>query len=102
MLGHAVEVCYDGRSAVTLAENKQHDVVLCDIGLPDITGYEVAQTLRRKLPASTRLVAISGYAQPEDVQKALDAGFDTHFAKPLDMFRIEQLLGGADSFDDRK
>jgi CheY-like chemotaxis protein/two-component sensor histidine kinase len=102
MLGHAVEVRYDGRSAVALAEDKQHEVVLCDIGLPDITGYEVAQTLRRKLPAKTRLVAISGYAQPEDVQKALDAGFDAHFAKPLNMLRIEQLLRDDNSFDDRK
>jgi PAS domain S-box-containing protein len=102
MLGHAVEVCYDGRSAIALAENKQHEVVLCDIGLPDINGYAVAQALRRKLPANTRLVAISGYAQPEDVQKALDAGFDAHFAKPLDLLRIEQLLGGADSFYDRE
>ncbi|MFM0376037.1 PAS domain-containing protein [Paraburkholderia strydomiana] len=97
MWGHAVEVCYDGRSAVALAENKQHEVVLCDIGLPDMTGYEVARALRRKLPATTRLVAISGYAQPEDVQKALDSGFDIHFAKPLDMVRIQQLFGGDDS-----
>jgi CheY-like chemotaxis protein len=96
MLGHAVEVCYDGRSAVAAAEDKQHDVVLCDIGLPDINGYEVAQTLRRKLPAKTKLVAISGYAQPEDVQKAIDAGFDEHFAKPLNMLRITQLLTGDD------
>jgi CheY-like chemotaxis protein len=102
MLGHAVEVCYDGRSAVALAEITQHDLVLCDIGLPDMTGYEVARALRWKLPATTRLVATSGYAQPEDVQKALDAGFDRHFAKPLDMLRIEQLLGGDDSFDDKK
>jgi PAS domain S-box-containing protein len=96
MLGHAVEVCYDGRSAVALAEDKQHDVVLCDIGLPDMNGYEVAQTLRRKLPAKTKLVAISGYAQPEDVRKAIEAGFDEHFAKPLDIRRIEQILSGAD------
>ncbi|AME26887.1 PAS domain-containing protein [Burkholderia sp. PAMC 26561] len=102
MLGHTVDVCYNGRSAVALAENKQHELVLCDIGLPDINGYEVAQALRRKLPAKTRLVAISGYAQPEDVQRALDAGFDAHFAKPLDMLRIEQLLTGDDSFDNRK
>ncbi|MFM0053935.1 hybrid sensor histidine kinase/response regulator, partial [Caballeronia grimmiae] len=92
MLGHTVEVCYDGRSALSLAETTQLDVVLCDIGLPDIDGYEVAKTLRRKTPEKTRLVAISGYAQPEDVQKALDSGFHAHFAKPVDMLRIAQLF----------
>ncbi|WP_345817164.1 PAS domain-containing protein (plasmid) [Paraburkholderia sp. PREW-6R] len=96
MLGHTVEVCYDGRSAVALAEVKQHDVVLCDIGLPDMNGYEVAQILRRKLPAKTKLIAISGYAQPEDVRKAIEAGFNEHVAKPLDMRRIEHLLAGDD------
>jgi CheY-like chemotaxis protein len=99
MLGHTVEVRYDGRSAVSLAETTQLDVVLCDIGLPEMNGYEVAQTLRQKLPAKMRLVAISGYAQPEDVQKALDSGFDAHFAKPLDMLRIAQLFTGDDFRD---
>ncbi|WOD18630.1 ATP-binding protein [Paraburkholderia kirstenboschensis] len=99
MLGHTVEVRYDGRSALSLAETTQLDVVLCDIGLPDIDGYEVAKTLRQKLPAKMRLVAISGYAQPEDVQKALDSGFDAHFAKPVDMVRIAQLFAGDDFRD---
>ncbi|WP_250500996.1 hybrid sensor histidine kinase/response regulator [Caballeronia sp. GAWG1-5s-s] len=97
ILGHAVEVCYNGRRAIFLAKAGLHDVVLCDIGLPDISGYEVAWSLRRTLPARTRLAATSGYAQPEDVQQALDAGFDAHFAKPVDTHRIEQLLTGRDA-----
>ncbi|MFM0379999.1 ATP-binding protein [Paraburkholderia strydomiana] len=100
MLGHTVEVRYDGRSALSLAERTQLDVVLCDIGLPDMDGYEIAKTLRQRLPAKMRLVAISGYAQPDDVQKALESGFDVHFAKPVDMLRIAQLFTGDDFRDD--
>jgi PAS domain S-box-containing protein len=95
MLGHLAEVAYDGRTAIGLAGGKDYDVVLCDIGLPDVNGYDVARTLRKKLPAATRLIAISGYAQPEDVAKALAAGFDAHFAKPLDMRHIQQVFAGA-------
>ncbi|WP_248324064.1 ATP-binding protein [Caballeronia sp. Sq4a] len=99
MLGHTVEVRYDGRSALSLAKATQLDVVLCDIGLPDIDGYEVAKTLRQTTPEKMRLVAVSGYAQPEDVQKALDSGFDAHFTKPVDMLRIAQLFTGDDFCD---
>jgi len=92
MFGHTVEVAYDGISAVALGQASRHDLVLCDIGLPGMNGYEVARALRLSVPAATRLVAVSGYAQPDDVSKALAAGFDAHFAKPLALPHIEQLL----------
>jgi PAS domain S-box-containing protein len=82
--GHVVHVARDGRSGVALARKLQPDVVLCDIGLPDIDGYEVARTLRRDdALRAIRLVALSGYAQPEDRQRATEAGFDAHVAKPI-------------------
>lgn len=93
IFGHTVEVAYDGKSAVTLAEANQYDLILCDIGLPGMDGYEVARRLRGKLPATTMLIAISGYAQPEDIHRSLEAGFNAHFAKPLNVDTIADLLG---------
>jgi CheY-like chemotaxis protein len=68
-------------------------VVLCDLGLPAMSGYEVAQALRAE-PAlrGVRLVALSGYALPEDVQRALSAGFDRHMAKPPDLDALQALV----------
>ena len=84
--GHRVHVARDGRSGLDLARELRPDVVLCDIGLPDLDGYEVARALRRDdALRATRLVALSGYAQPEDRQRARDAGFDAHVAKPPDL-----------------
>jgi two-component system CheB/CheR fusion protein len=88
--GHRVRVAHDGRSGIVLARELQPDVILCDIGLPDVDGYDVARTLRCDGPLrGTRLVALSGYAQPEDRQRAHDAGFDAHISKPPD---LEDLL----------
>ena len=68
------------------------DVVLCDIGLPGMSGYEVAKALR-EAGTLAQLIAVSGYAQPEDVKRAIEAGFDGHVAKPCDPEKIERLLG---------
>ncbi len=81
--GHEVHVAHDGRSGLDLARRLKPDVVLCDIGLPDLDGYAIARIIRRdEAIGSTRLVALSGYAQPEDRQRAREAGFDEHIAKP--------------------
>jgi CheY-like chemotaxis protein len=69
------------------------EVVLCDLGLPGMSGYEVATALRREGLSGTRLIAVSGYAQPEDVSRALEAGFDAHVAKPCDPEQLARLLG---------
>lgn len=76
-----------------LALELKPDVVLCDLGLPDIDGYEVARTLRSNgaLPG-TRLVALSGYAQPEDRQRARSAGFDAHLPKPPPLSELNDIL----------
>jgi PAS domain S-box-containing protein len=92
LLGHRVDVAYDGPSAIAKARADPPEVVLCDIGLPGMSGYEVAQALRTLGAGATRLIALSGYAQPEDVKKALDAGFDAHLAKPPSLDDIERLL----------
>jgi signal transduction histidine kinase/CheY-like chemotaxis protein len=94
LLGHEVEIAYDGRSAIEMARERRPDVVLCDIGLPEMTGYDVARALRAEHDGTLRLVAVSGYAQVEDVRRARDSGFDAHVPKPPDPERIEGLLGG--------
>jgi CheY-like chemotaxis protein len=71
-------------------------MILCDIGLPGLDGYEVARRLRaEKTLASVYLVALTGYALPEDMAKAKEAGFDEHIAKPASLERIEQILASA-------
>jgi CheY-like chemotaxis protein len=83
MEGHRVHVATDGRSGITKAQELRPEVILCDIGLPDVDGYQIARTLRaEKALCSARLIALSGYALPEDRRRAKDAGFDAHIAKP--------------------
>ena len=92
ILGHGADVAYDGPAAVEMATGARYDVMLCDLGLPGMSGYEVARALRGRGVSVGRLVAVSGYAQPEDVARALAAGFDEHVAKPPDPERIARLL----------
>jgi signal transduction histidine kinase len=91
MFGHSAEVAYDGTSAIEKANANPPDVVLCDLGLPGMTGYEVARALRAERN-NIRLIAVSGYALPEDIAKAKAAGFDSHVAKPADVETLKRLL----------
>lgn len=95
--GHGVAVAYSGDAGVAKALEFRPEIVLCDIGLPGGTdGYAVAGALRREpATASAYLVALSGYAQPEDQRRALRAGFDAHLAKPPDLQALELLLNQA-------
>jgi CheY-like chemotaxis protein len=68
-------------------------VVLCDIGLPGMNGYEVAAALRREpIFHGARLIAVSGYAQEEDQRRCREAGFDMHLTKPVDFEELRRLL----------
>jgi PAS domain S-box-containing protein len=93
MLGHRAEVAYDGPSALARARESSPEVVFCDIGLPGMSGYEVAKALRALAGDRMLLVAVTGYAQPEDVRRAVESGFDRHLAKPPRAEDIERLLG---------
>jgi CheY-like chemotaxis protein len=93
--GHNVNIAYDGASAISDATRLQPDVVILDIGLPRMNGYEVAQQLRSRVGlTATVLVALTGYAQERDRINAQEAGFDHYFAKPLDIDRLADVLGG--------
>ncbi len=92
-LGHSVEAVHDGPTAIARAHEHHPDIVLCDIGLPGMDGYEVARAIRADATlAGMKLVAVSGYAQPEDRARAAQAGFDAHVAKPADPAMIGRLL----------
>jgi signal transduction histidine kinase/CheY-like chemotaxis protein len=90
---HVVEVAHSGRDGIEKARVFHPDVVLCDIGLPEMNGYEVARRMRAD-PELGRvgLVAVTGYAQPEDVAMAKEAGFDVHLAKPPSIDKLERAL----------
>lgn len=88
--GHQVTAAYDGEQALQLAEETQPDVVLLDIGLPRMDGYEVARNIRRSPRLhGTMLVAITGYGTEEDKRRAMDAGFDVHLSKPIDFQALQ-------------
>jgi two-component system, sensor histidine kinase len=89
--GHQVEPAADGQQGVDLARTKRPDVGLIDIGLPGMDGYEVARRLRA-LGHSMTLIALTGYGEPEDRQRAEDAGFDAHLVKPVDPSELTRTL----------
>ncbi|SAL50291.1 signal transduction histidine kinase with CheB and CheR activity [Caballeronia sordidicola] len=90
---HDVRLAADGLSALATAQEFQPDVVLLDIGLPDIDGYEVAKRLRESPDhADTVLIALSGYGQDEHVQRSRLAGFDHHLVKPADLKILDTLI----------
>ena len=91
--GHEADEACDGPTALSSAASFGPDVVLLDIGLPGMDGYEVARQLRA-LPGleSALLVAMTGFGQPQDVQLCLQAGCDLHLLKPCDPLSLKQLL----------
>ena len=91
--GHEVLVAKDGRNALELLRDKRPEIVLIDIGLPSMNGYEVARRIRA-MPemAEVFLVALTGYGREQDRNAALQAGFNIHLVKPLEPDRLQTLL----------
>jgi len=91
--GHHADVAYDGETAIERAKNSELDAVLLDIGLPGLSGLDVARVLRT-LPQTQHalLIALSGYGQQEDRQRSLEAGLDHHLTKPVDPHTLSSLL----------
>ncbi|WP_256368970.1 HPr family phosphocarrier protein [Aquisphaera insulae] len=90
--GYRVEVALDGRRAIEAANRFSPSVVLLDIGMPGMDGYEVATRLRSECPGDMVIVAISGYGREQDLRRSRNAGFDRHFIKPLDGDAMMTLL----------
>jgi PAS domain S-box-containing protein len=89
--GHITEVVYTGKDALSRALARPADVILLDIGLPDMNGYEVAARIRPKI-GPAQLIALTGYGQNEDVRRATEAGFDAHLIKPVDFDQLERII----------
>ena len=94
--GNEVAIAHSGPEALELAHRFKPDVVLSDIGLPGMDGYGVARALRAdpELRAAF-LVALSGYAQPEDLRKSKEAGFDRHLSKPASLDALNKMIAEA-------
>jgi PAS domain S-box-containing protein len=93
LAGYRVEVAYSGQAALAITSEFQPEVVLCDLGLPGMTGYEVVGALRQNPSLATaRMVAVSGYGQEEDKTRSRTAGFDAHLTKPVEFEELQRLL----------
>jgi signal transduction histidine kinase/ActR/RegA family two-component response regulator len=91
-LGHAVADARDGIEGLDVVLRERPDLALVDLGLPGMDGYEVARGIREQLGDDVILVAVSGFGQPEDKRRAIEAGFDDHITKPADVNDIENIL----------
>ena len=91
-MGHHVEPCGDGQAAIARALSEKPDAMVIDLGLPGTDGFEVARAVRGALGAAVRLVALTGYGQPEDRERALAAGFDELLIKPAALEAVESAL----------
>lgn len=92
-MGHMTRVAHDGPTALDAVHEFHPDVALIDIGLPVLDGYEVARRLRAMFDGGgPKLVAVTGYGQDSDRQRAREAGFDGHMVKPIDLARLAELV----------
>jgi PAS domain S-box-containing protein len=89
--GHQVKVVGTGRAGIESVSAHAPAVLICDVGLPDLSGYEVVRTLRAA-GSKVFAVALTGFAQPEDRDRALEAGFDAHLAKPAALDKLNELI----------
>lgn len=90
--GHDVQDAEDGETGLALAAARRPDVAVIDIGLPDMDGYELARRLRQSMDGTISLIALSGYGQTADRQRAKDAGFELHLTKPVEVERLEAAI----------
>jgi len=90
--GHEVEFAINGYVAIDIARDFRPEVVLLDIGLPGLSGYEVARVLRQELGSAVRIYAVTAYGSEEDCRKALEAGCELHVRKPVEIAVLESLV----------
>ena len=93
IMGHEVRCAESGHAALLAARALRPDVVLLDLGLPGLDGFEVARRLRQEHGAALRIIAVTAYGSESDRQESRDAGCELHLVKPADPKFIESLLG---------
>jgi len=89
--GHEISVADGAQNALNIIDSKEFDVVLCDIALPDGSGYDVIAQAKRRRPI--KAVALTGFGTSEDVERGREAGFDFHLTKPVDFHELRAVLG---------
>ena len=89
-----VSIASEGSRALALASGQRPDVIVLDIGLPGMNGYELAGHFRSRYGQAIRLIAMTGYGRPEDVERAREAGFDVHLVKPIDPDQLRNVIEG--------
>ena len=98
MSGHETRTAYDGSEAVQAAQAFRPEIVLMDIGMPKMNGYEAARRIRQESWGERMvLIALTGWGQEEDKRRAVEAGFDHHLTKPIEAAALEKLLAGINS-----
>jgi CheY-like chemotaxis protein len=95
MEGFRVDVAIDGAQGIEQALALRPSIAIVDIGLPEMDGYEVARRVRAALGRGITLVALTGYGQPDDFDRAAAAGFDVHLTKPVNIADLEAALANA-------
>ena len=93
VMGYQVRTAYDGPEAIEAADDFKPEVALLDIGLPRLSGYDIARHVRSSRGSGVLLVAITGWGQEDDRRRAREAGFDHHFTKPADFEVLLELIG---------
>lgn len=92
-LGYRTQVAYDGEAAVHAAATAPPDVIIMDLGLPGLSGYEAAQQIRAQSPGGRpQIIALTGWGQQSDRQRSAEAGIDHHLVKPLDLTELKRIL----------
>jgi CheY-like chemotaxis protein len=93
LAGHETHAAFDGQEAIDRAEEVRPDVILLDLGLPKISGYDVCRRIREKpWGSNVTVIALTGWGQDTDRRKTRDAGFDHHIVKPIEHSRLLELL----------
>jgi two-component system, chemotaxis family, CheB/CheR fusion protein len=95
--GHEVLIAEDGKIGLDLIVRERPDLALIDVGLPRLDGYEVARRIKETFGGTTRVVALTGYGRQEDRLKAIQAGFDEHFVKPVEVEALTRLLADVEA-----
>ncbi|HUZ92815.1 MAG TPA: ATP-binding protein [Candidatus Paceibacterota bacterium] len=90
--GYKVTIAYDGESALELIKKSSPEVIVLDIGLPGVSGYDVARIAKEDMRSTATLIALTGYGQEHDKAKAREAGFDYHLTKPVSFAEIENII----------
>jgi DNA-binding response OmpR family regulator len=90
--GYRVKTAHDVASALTLAEDYPFELLISDLGLPDGTGFDLMKELRRRRGDTVRGVALSGFGMESDIERSMEAGFEVHLIKPVNLERLSEIL----------